>query len=184
MINADELIKRLQDFQKKFEPENQERSALLHRIGMVTQVAIKQEIMRWKATGHLWKRGALINSIQYRVEKNGVKVFSAGVPYARIHEFGTKGKGGVLPDIVPKRRKWLTIPLNTEYERVKPRSLELEFLMDDRKKAWLWDVRKKRVAYRLLKRVSIPARPYFFPGVRNSTSTRLELLRALVSLGD
>lgn len=27
--------------------------------------------------------------------------------YANVHEFGTKGAGGTLPDIVPKRAKWL-----------------------------------------------------------------------------
>jgi hypothetical protein len=28
-----------------------------------------------------------------------------------VHEFGTKGKGGKLPSITPKRSNWLTVPL-------------------------------------------------------------------------
>lgn len=32
-------------------------------------------------------------------------------PFAHIHEFGTVGAGGTLPDIVPVRASWLTIPL-------------------------------------------------------------------------
>lgn len=35
---------------------------------------------------------------------------------ARLHELGTKGRGGELPDIVPKRRKWLTIPFPGAYK--------------------------------------------------------------------
>lgn len=30
--------------------------------------------------------------------------------YAKVHELGTVGAGGKLPDIVPVRRQWLTIP--------------------------------------------------------------------------
>lgn len=36
---------------------------------------------------------------------------SATVPYAAVQEFGTRGAGGTLPDIKPKTKKALTIPL-------------------------------------------------------------------------
>jgi len=36
---------------------------------------------------------------------------SSTVPYAAVQEFGTRGAGGTLPDIQPKTKKYLTIPL-------------------------------------------------------------------------
>lgn len=35
---------------------------------------------------------------------------------AGLHEYGTKGRGGSLPDIVPKRVNWLTLPFPGAYK--------------------------------------------------------------------
>lgn len=183
-IEADSLINKLKQAQLSMMPTDRRQREAFTRIGLLTQAAIINELLKWKASGHLYQRGALINSIRYEVIQKGVRVYSAGVPYARVHEFGTKGKGGLLDDIKPKNVRWLTIPLHRMYERVRPRTLDLQFLIDKdegKTKAWLWDVRRQRVAYRLLKKVSIPARPYFFPAVQQTTERRIQILRDLLA---
>jgi hypothetical protein len=181
-VEAKSLIDKLAERQRALMSGDPRYDRALVRIGTVTQAGIVERIMHWKLRGHLWKYGALVNSIQYAVKGKTVHVFSAGTRYAHVHEFGTVGKGGQLPDIVPRRRKFLTIPLEKQYERVKPRSLDLEFVEDTKGRFWLWDDRRRRLAYRLVKKVSIPARPYFFPGVKMTQARRMEIVRSLVKL--
>lgn len=61
------------------------------------------------------RRGTLGSSFYFRREPNkgarSTMLFGNSAPYARIHELGTVGRGGELPDIVPKNAKALTIPL-------------------------------------------------------------------------
>lgn len=46
----------------------------------------------------------------------------SAVKYAKVHQLGTRGKGGILPTIVPKRAKALWIPLNDRAARLGSRS--------------------------------------------------------------
>mgnify|MGYP003644265533 CR=1 FL=1 len=58
-------------------------------------------------------------------DNNGVVGFTAGVGFldihaariARVHELGTVGKGGSLPDIVPRKGKFLWIPVTNHVRR-------------------------------------------------------------------
>ena len=63
--------------------------------------------------------------------------------YARVHQLGTRGKGGKLPTIVPKRAKALWIPLNDKAARFGPGGPGL----------------KKGKDFIFLKKVDIPPRP-------------------------
>lgn len=61
------------------------------------------------------------NSFTVRTASNSVAVQS-DVPYARVHEFGTIGKGGMLPSIVPKpgNKRGLFIPLSAAARNKRP----------------------------------------------------------------
>lgn len=182
-IEARKLILKLKKMRQNTSENSVAVERALLRVGMFLESQIKLNISNWKARGYLWQSGALINSIGYRTKKKSVSVYSAGVPYARVHEFGTVGKGGKLPDIRPKPpRRFLTIPLDKEYRRVKPRTLDLEFVTDSKNRHWLWDLRKERLAYRLVRMVSIPARPYFFPALKNNQAKILEIIRIALAL--
>jgi phage gpG-like protein len=71
----------------------------------------------------LWHTGShLIHSISHKSDANSFSVGSSFIG-ARVHQFGTKGKGGTLPSIVPKRAKALFVPMT-------PRGFK-SFLMGD-----------------------------------------------------
>jgi hypothetical protein len=44
------------------------------------------------------------------------------VQYARVHEFGTVGKGGKLPDIVPRKAKFLRFPVRDPGTATRPKA--------------------------------------------------------------
>jgi hypothetical protein len=44
------------------------------------------------------------------------------VQYARVHEFGTVGKGGRLPDIVPRKAKFLRFPVRDPGTATRPKA--------------------------------------------------------------
>lgn len=62
------------------------------------------------------RTGSLRRSLRTQVkgstlEDLELRVASVGAPYAKVQEFGTVGAGGKMPDIVPTRAKFLTVPL-------------------------------------------------------------------------
>jgi hypothetical protein len=61
------------------------------------------------------RTGALKRSMRHKVtgsKLRNIKLRAVSTSrYAAVHEYGTVGKGGSLPDIRPKRAKHLTIPL-------------------------------------------------------------------------
>lgn len=90
--------------------------------------------------------------------------------YAKVHEFGTVGKGGRLPDIVPVRAKALRFTIHTAnriarisggvYRRLaKPQAV-------------------RQVIF--CRRVSIPARPFFFPALNANLDEIPEQMRGQV----
>ena len=131
--------------------------------------------------------GGLMNSISaVRVDAKETKVTAGGpgVPYARIHELGTVGQGGLLPTIVPKNVKWLTQPMQPKYVGFRAREFNLKFIPSKnrkdiaflveqeeidkyKKKSKSKSVKKKslKIAYLLRKKTDIPARPYLSPAV-------------------
>ena len=117
------------------------------------------------------RSGALMRSIEMaRVNSHWIIVTagSSAVPYAGIHELGTKGKGGVLPSIVPVNAGALTIPLLAKYVGKRAREFNDLSLIISKKngKAYLRNS-SKQLAYLLLKRVDIPPRPYLEPAVND-----------------
>lgn len=119
------------------------------------------------------RSGALRRSIEMARVNDSHFVVTAGgtgVPYARVHEFGTAGAGGELPTIRPKPpRKWLTIPMEGKYVgRRATEFSDLHFVPTKKKKiAFLIDETGSR-AYMLVKRVDIPPRPYLEPAANDA----------------
>jgi phage gpG-like protein len=58
----------------------------------------------------------LHDSITHGIDSDGPWVGSTFIG-ARVHQFGTKGKGGELPTIVPKKGKALFIPLSKKAKK-------------------------------------------------------------------
>jgi hypothetical protein len=98
------------------------------------RAATKKKRLSSSTKGSLGVRsGQLRRSLLSRVKVKGKKViakveFSSrarGVSYSQaklrkiveVHELGTKGKGGKLPAITPKRSDWLTVPLKAALNR-------------------------------------------------------------------
>lgn len=74
--------------------------------------------------------------------------------YAHVHEFGTVGKGGRLPDIVPVRAKALHFTMKVGHIFMSGTGVRLK-----KPQAILREV--------FCKRVSIPPRPFFYPALES-----------------
>lgn len=114
--------------------------------------------------------------------------------YAVTHELGTKGAGGKLPDIVPKRVKWLTIPNPRKAltpsgvpRRAGARQWDLRFVLGkDKEKAYLIEpgTRDLRDAiYFLRKRSAIPPRMGMVSThVRHAEKRRRDIAKAIAEV--
>lgn len=166
-IKAQRLIDKLAAMEKAQQPDSPEMNKAYHRIGMLLQARIVLKI-REKLNKN--SKGHLRNSIGYKVEKEGVKVFSSGVSYARIHEYG---------GTIRAKKKFLTIPLSREYENISAGKNRGRFFFitarDNRN--YLIDKIAKRPAFILKESVKIPARPYFYPSVQESIPDIITILR-------
>lgn len=99
-----------------------------------------------------------------RLNKSQIIVTAGGegVPYAGVHEFGAT----ILP-IPPK--KWLTIPLHSDYIGRRAFEFELQFFKSKKSNAMAFLADKEdKLAYLLLKKVKIPARPYLQPAAKEA----------------
>ena len=95
--------------------------------------------------------GKLVNSIQARVGQNAINVGS-NLAYARIHQ-----EGGT---IVPKKAKYLAIPLTKAARVLSPRDFENTFILNG--VIFMNQDGKPVALYALKKSVTIPKRPYLF----------------------
>lgn len=198
---------------RKYLPKSKQMAAALTEIGNEISTEAKLNIRNMPVkskfgehTGLFW-RGGLLNSINYRVVSTDKKtavleVGSFGVIYARIHELGTVGAGGALPDIVPKRAKALTIPAQRKYRgkfaRDFPRGTLIKISKAGKRKndptGILVDrmrlekltmhketsrIPKEAIAYYLRKRSRIPPRPYLYPAFMAKEKWMLERLKWL-----
>jgi len=104
------------------------------------------------------RSGTLRNSVVVSIENNEpiITVGGQNVPYASIHEFG-----GI---ITPKNRKWLTIPVADDVRGRRAKEFKLHFIQFSNARAGLF-AEDKRLKYLLVKRVTIPARPYIQPAI-------------------
>lgn len=166
------------------DPNDPRAIELMHRIGMVLAAQIKINIRTPQAgrSHGLIDTGALLNSIRYEIHENSVEVGSYGVRYAKVHEFGTVGAGGTLPDIRAKNAKNLTIPLEPEYRRVTARQIfaNLEYFRSKSGNEFLKDIRNGKLAYLLRESVAIPPRPFIRPAIEKQTPNILQMIREVI----
>lgn len=132
------------------------------------------------------RSGALMRSIEMaRVSGTHfvVEAGGPGVPYAGVQELGTVGKGGTLPSIVPRRVKWLTIPMESKYVGRRATEFDdLRFVPYNSKMAALMNAGGQR-AYLLVKRVDIKPRPYLQPAAADAAKEERLLSRLRVLYG-
>lgn len=139
----------------------------MSRAAKYLERRVKQNLAAGKPSGLTSKR-TLRQSITSAAFTEGRSVVGAvGSPlvYARIHELGTQGRGGELPDIRPKNAKALTVPLG----KLRGKNARAADFPD----AFVWrNPRTKKVflarsngahlqlLFVLKDKVAIPARPY------------------------
>lgn len=125
-----------------------------------------------KAPGEALARrsGSLARSLGYDVSGDSLDTLTlrkfTTSRYGRVHELGTVGAGGKLPDIVPVNRQWLTIPTARALtpagvpRRPGARSYDLRFILLNEQTALLVEPDKplSEALYILRKRVAIPPR--------------------------
>lgn len=153
-------------------------NAGLNRAAAVAVSAIKQSFSKngkfrpsAPGTPPNRNRGLLANSISFTKAQNKVAyVYSSGVAYAKVHEFG---------GVVRMKDRRLTIPLNDEAARMRERTRSLYFLplyirktksgkliaFDGRAKRA--KVKSERPMFLLATSVNIPARPFLRPAFTN-----------------
>jgi hypothetical protein len=157
----------------------------MHRIGSLMELKIKSRIVQIGLVDF----GSLLNSIRYeaRITEDGaeVTVGSYGVKYARIHEFGTVGAGGSLPDIVPVRAKKLTIPASPWAKDHLARDFKLvrikNMLVDPARLRNSRDgkIPRDAIGFWLADRARIKPKHYMRDGIAEATPRIVEILRAL-----
>lgn len=139
-----------------------EDKRLLKAIGATITTNIKRRIRenqikpettnKSKNKATLTESGRLVNSITYTVRGSSI-VVGTNLTYAKIqHEGGT---------ILPKKAKYLAIPLTPAAKLKSPREWDDTFI----KKGIIFrnlDNDKIEALYKLQKSVKIPARPYLF----------------------
>jgi hypothetical protein len=88
---AKELERRVLENLRRYQPDNPRLKRALLLIGMKVMNEAKRQIRRQR----LIDTGSLLNSIQYRLfkqgDQQGVEIGSYGIPYARVWEFGFSG---------------------------------------------------------------------------------------------
>lgn len=135
------------------------------------------------------RSGALMRSIELaRIDDKTFVVTAGGpgVPYAGIHEYGTVGKGGLLPSIRPKNPNGaLTVPLLPQYVGRRAREFpDLHVVKPEGSKfAFLANYRNE-LAYILLKRVDIKPRPYLEPATKDVAKEANLMARVRLIFGD
>lgn len=153
------------------EMQNRTRRNLRRRTGSLAR-SIRQDV-----------RGSSLTDLELRAATTS--------PYAKVHEFGTIGKGGALPSIVPKRAKWLTVPLQgnltpagvPRYPSAAALRGQGTFVLKT-KSGKLFIVRREgeqlRWLWILVKKVDIPPRLGFFATWRSRDKARRVALRKAV----
>lgn len=116
--------RRLDRFLAKTDPEvvRRELLGLFTKEGRLTARNVSRKFLSGQRLAI--RAGSLARSVEGRgVLHEGLPAIRVGVfrgpalQYARVHELGTKGKGGTLPTIMPRRAKALAVP-NRDNKRV------------------------------------------------------------------
>ena len=106
--------------------------------------------------------------------RNGVLIGSFGVPYARIHEYGGR--------ILPKRRRFLTIPQEKAFIGRSALNFDLNFGRLGGK-PYLF-TKDGTAAYRLVRQVVIPERPYLRPAFAENEDFAVQLITEMLTSGE
>ena len=107
---------RLAEFRRKAPPlvEEAMRDIALHFLNKLTRERLSSprtgEPGLRRRTGDTASKGFDFAIEGGTLDGMGLRVFGV-LPHLRVQEYGTVGAGGSLPDIVPKRAQFLTIPL-------------------------------------------------------------------------
>lgn len=164
---AAKIQRELARLAKKLAPDSKAMQVTLIRVAN----KIVNDAKRNVANVLTMRSGLLRRSIGFRLTDKGVDIGSFGVVYARIHEFGGK--------IVPKRRKFLTIPQERAFVGRSALNFDLDYgLLDG--KPYLF-TKQKKAAYRLVRQVTIPARPYLRPAFRQNEDFAVELITEMLA---
>jgi len=148
----------------------------LHKIGMLLELNIKQQIIGIS----LVDQGHLLNSIRYSVdltdEGGVVTIGSYGVKYAAIHEYG-----GV---ILPVKAKRLTIPHAPWAKYHVARDFQLvriKNMLVDRSKLIPGSdkIPDNAIGFWLVKKSTIKEKRYMRDGIQKSKSDIISTLRAM-----
>lgn len=193
IVDANNLARVLRDRINKrlsrLAADGSDMTRVMRSIGLMIETEAKLNIRAGgtgpnKQSKGMIDSGALINSIFSEVQQKGpgltnLLVGSKGVVYAAIHEFGGT--------IVPKRAKWLTLPLTKQARDMKARDFQDTFFLTSRR-GNLFIARQVgdniETLYLLRKQVNIPERPYLRPAMVKVTGAALERFRALVRKGN
>ena len=114
--------------------------------------------------------GILRSSIGFAVESNQA-IIGPVEKYGKIHEYGTMGAGGRLPDIKPRTARALAVPIHKDARGKSPRSFsDLVMLKRPGKAPLLIRPQGKRrlridIMYVLQLSVAIPPRPFMRPAL-------------------
>ncbi len=168
----------------------------LRRCALIVEREAKQLLSRGGgATGSASKAGspphvrsgALRSSVGFAIMPGGVKaIVGPTVKYGKIHEYGTRGKGGRLPDIKPKKAQALAIPIDKSARGRSPRAFkDLVFIKRKGKSALLMQFAgasqaRGKLMYVLVKSIAIAPRPFMRPALRNSRRKFAKQFRGLL----
>lgn len=170
MANPGEAISReLQRLAQEVSPDSRTMQILLIRIANKIVNDAKKNV----AQVLVMRSGKLRRSIGFKLREGGVDIGSFGVPYANIHEFGGR--------ITPKGRKFLTIPQERAFIGRSALNFDLSFGRLDGK-PYLF-TKQKTAAYRLVRQVTIPARPYLRPAFEENEEFAIDLIRRTLISG-
>ena len=166
---ADEIKKALERLADRVAPDSRPMKITLIRIATQIVNTAKRNVRQVLTM----RSGKLVRSIDFRLVKGGVEIGTFGVPYGRIHEFG-----GV---ITPRRRRFLTIPADKPFVNRSALSFDLKFGRIPKKGGKPYLITQQgSAAYRLVKRVEIPARPFLGPAIKVNEGVAIHLLERLL----
>ena len=166
--NPGEAISReLEKLAQKLSPNSRPMQITLIRIANKIVNDAKKNV----ANVLTMRSGRLRRSIGFKLTDKGVLIGSFGVPYAAIHEFGGK--------INPKRRRFLTIPAEKAFVGRSALNFDLKFGKLNQK-PYLF-TQQGVGAYRLVRQVTIPERPYLRPAFKDNEDFAVELIQEMLA---
>lgn len=167
---ADKINQALAKLARDVSPDSRAMQVTLIRIAN----KIVNDAKRNAANVMTMRTGKLMRSIQFRMTEGGVEIGTFGIPYGRIQEFGGA--------ITPKKRRFLTIPADKPFEKRSALNFDLRFgrIPPRGGKPYLFTP-QGTAAYRLVRRVTLKARPFLGPAIRANERFAIDLLEEMIT---